>query len=499
MATSMPSAFSHDALRPPDLSAWCKAVGIRNDAVEIRTQNGMRGLYATRDILPGEEIISVPATASLITDMEAPPPTFHYLQPSKSYWESIPWETQLAIILLDESLCKNSPFASYIASLPTDPSCVAWAYHTIGHSRLTTQLRPYHMHNLADISRAKLKSRFIALKSALHPKSRHLITLKQFTWAVSVSISRAFGIPPVAETQTDKNIKSKPVKYALFPVLDMANCSVHYQSSLRYDAKADMFRVFTGSPFSKSEQVYVSYGAKSNDDFMFFYGFVEGNNPANTVTIPEMRKWIFDLANIDACTASTWDRKLNILIRQGRINPREPYHFHLDRIEDKLTFLLRITLATSEEIDRIEHTLDSSSLDKPLSLSNELAVWHAIEQKCTEILDEQDDFSSSEQETLKRLFSTTPCTVAWTWGEPGCDGEILYRYEQQSVLTATLERVRHFAKISSSVGRICTVLLPPSQSLLRTDIFGAMTGHDDTSGIHKFDITQHDVQNQLES
>lgn len=287
---------------------------------------------------------------------------------------------------------------------------------------------------------------------------------------------------------------SEPTQYALFPALDMANHSVHCPTSFTYDAVADAYIVSTGASFRPGDEVFLSYGPKCNDDLLLFYGFVEGNNPANAVIITDLREWILELGDVHG-KDEDWDRKLAVFMEHDLTDPHRTFQFRRDSVPDDLLLLVRLAVASTSELNEFLQQLSENSdrLFKPLCLENELTTWAAVDAKCQELLNELGDFSEEEQRLLTSMFEKHPITAVWEWGQPGSRGELLYRYERQEVLAATSERVRHFAHVSSSIGQVCTVLLPPSQSLLKTNLFSGM-GDGETAGVHRFDIAPEDLK-----
>lgn len=475
-------------------------------------QNDQRGAFATCDIKPGDQLVAVPRSASLIADTRPDkPPPFRILTPiSEKFWRDAHWEVRLAVQLLDECASGDqSPFRQYVDSLPQDPWCVMWAYDRIGSPRLANQLERYGLARLADRYRAKMKSSYVALRQALPPELRSLINLKKFSWALSHAVSRGFGIPPSGSGSSHNTVhtrlegvqkrkESVPVEYAMFPGLDMINCSVHCKTSIKYDPATDKYRIYTGSHFARGEQVYFSYGSKTNEDFMFFYGFVEGKNPANTVRIPSVQDWIMDLVRKGSENEELLQRKLDMITPLVIVHRDEDkvYEFRVDDLDEDILQILRIALANEDELDQLEELNEESPnrKSKSICLANELDVWKVIEEKCNAILDLAEPFTNTEQERLTALYAHHPCTASWSFGTKGSDGELLYRYERQTVLSSTLERVQHYIRVSSSVGRICTVLVPPSQSLLRADLFESVNEEVDTSSIRRFAISPQDLQ-----
>lgn len=492
-----------------ELLDWCAGNGIRLHSVEVLSRDGQCGLYATDNVKSGDPIISIPGRAAIIADIagDEPPDLHVFTGLANSFWRTATWEVRLAVLLLDECARSVSPFRAYLNSLPKDPWCALWGYETVGRARISKQLEPYHLHNVANDFRAHVKHTFISFRKALPHDKRSLCTLKSFSWAVAVCQNRGFGIPQVGTIGNQSSLnrvatsgpfqkrdEKVPVQYALFPGLDMANHSVHCQTSFRYDAEADIYRVYTGANFSRGQQVFLSYGSKSNDDLMFFYSFVEGNNPANTVKLADFREWILDLAHEDCETDADWDRKLTVLRKNKLTHPDKTHAFQLDKVPDGVMLAIRVAVASSEDLTTFLEEMDKqpSRLCKAISLENELDAWRAIDVKCQQLLQEAGGFNHEEQETLTAMYSEHPCSAVWRWGEEGSKGELMYRYERQTILSATSERVRHFAQISSAVGRVCTVLIPPSQSLLKTDLFSGM-GEGETAGVHRFAISPEDL------
>lgn len=495
------------------LRQWCNSNGVRFHSVQILSRNHQRGLYATSDIGSGDIIISIPRRVAIIADVSnGNPPDLHVFRGiAPSFWKTASWETRLVITLLDEcALGSASLFHPYLDILPSNPWSALWAYQVAGRQKLVEQLKSYRMHHVADSYRAHVKSIFVAFQNALPSALRAQVSLLQFSWAMCICQSRAFGVPPgttpdnsTMDHPTSSNLHPSvrlerkkvitPVRYALFPGLDMANHSVHCQTSFRYDPGADEYIVVTRTNFTAGQEVYLSYGPKSNDDLMFFYSFVEGDNPANTVKISDFHEWILDLASSRHDT----DRRRQNLLRpllKSKLSTNDLYEFHQSGISDNIMNLLRLALTKGEDLPKLVRELETNPdrLTRPLNLENELSCWFAIDEKCQQLLNELGEFTEEEQQRLTDMYSTRPCSAVWKWCEQGSDGELMYRYERQTALSTISERVRHFSHISSAVGRVCTVLMPPTQSLLKTDAFNDIGGNE-TSGVHKFLISPEDL------
>lgn len=75
-------------------------------------------------------------------------------------------------------------------------------------------------------------------------------------------------------------------RYAMTPGIDFLNhsSSVTGKAEVSYEYFTDKFVVQAGEDYKTGDQVFISYGAQSNDSLLQFYGFVEVDNPADTYT-----------------------------------------------------------------------------------------------------------------------------------------------------------------------------------------------------------------------
>lgn len=82
---------------------------------------------------------------------------------------------------------------------------------------------------------------------------------------------------------------TEPKRYAVVPGIDMFNHNGikarDSQVELRYFT--DSFEVLSATDYSIDDEVYISYGAQSNDAFIQYYSFVEDDNPADDFVFDE--------------------------------------------------------------------------------------------------------------------------------------------------------------------------------------------------------------------
>jgi hypothetical protein len=58
-----------------------------------------------------------------------------------------------------------------------------------------------------------------------------------------------------------------------------------------YDYPRDAFLVAAAAGYAPEAQVFISYGAQSNDSLLQMYGFVEPDNPHDVYTMTTLLKW----------------------------------------------------------------------------------------------------------------------------------------------------------------------------------------------------------------
>lgn len=75
-------------------------------------------------------------------------------------------------------------------------------------------------------------------------------------------------------------------RFAMTPGIDFINHSsaVTGYAEVSYQYFTEGFVVQSGENYQPGDQVFISYGAQSNDPFLQYYGFIEENNPAETYT-----------------------------------------------------------------------------------------------------------------------------------------------------------------------------------------------------------------------
>jgi hypothetical protein len=439
-----------------------------------------RHLRATELISPGSLLVRVPAEAGISA----------HCDPGSRWWHGL-----VSALLRENALGAESKWASYIESLPERPSGVAWACFECGVENVAAGLRRVGM--AGDVWKlwGELGAVFDEGRGNEIPNQ---CSWEDFLWAVGTVQSRAFRVDAPPEGSAEWDAESVGT-CALLPGLDLLNHSTICKTNFTVNAQANgAFDIKTGMGFETDEELLVSYGTKANDSFIFFYGFVEGNNPGDCVSVSASSVLRRVVAGNPA-SALLLGKRRRILSDAGLMDAPSTssasatqlkYTIRRDSIDDSLLAALRVCFASEEELNALDTVMLGTEKGRrhAISLRNELQVWESIGFHCERMLAAAPSFSKSVKAEADELRSKTICSAVWKWGvaSRGSVAEAVYFAERAEILRATVDRVRHFAHVSKAIGRPITILLPPSQNMVAAQAFGLST-REDRSGVGRFE------------
>jgi hypothetical protein len=123
------------------------------------------------------------------------------------------------------------------------------------------------------------------------------------------SIFKDFVLPKLFKSKT----------YIICPMIDMANhksssSAVAGQVSFEYFNNA--YSLSIQQAVAPGDQVYISYGQRSNDQLLQYYGFVELDNPHDVYVMPPLREWDINALE-QACGRTFAPGRLEKLDRAG--------------------------------------------------------------------------------------------------------------------------------------------------------------------------------------
>eukprot|EP00551_Chaetoceros_affinis_P009903 CAMPEP_0203665446 /NCGR_PEP_ID=MMETSP0090-20130426/2655_1 /ASSEMBLY_ACC=CAM_ASM_001088 /TAXON_ID=426623 /ORGANISM="Chaetoceros affinis, Strain CCMP159" /LENGTH=670 /DNA_ID=CAMNT_0050528999 /DNA_START=62 /DNA_END=2074 /DNA_ORIENTATION=+ len=218
---------------------------------------------------------------------------------------------------------------------------------------------------------------------------REHFTYKNWVWAFTMLFSRAIRL---------RNLKNGEA-LALVPYADLINHSPYSQAYLDAREKGDwLFKtgteevvLYADRSYRKMEQIYISYGPKSNADLLLLYGFALERNPFNSVDVTVSIKSLLgsvtqsENANNDdsdstSTSTSTFtdplaEEKMNFLRRAGR-DTTVDFPCYADRYPTEMLEYLRLMMMTPE--DTRGRPLSDFDYTRTISAANEAQVFSSV-------------------------------------------------------------------------------------------------------------------------
>jgi hypothetical protein len=277
-----------------EFQGWLLANGAEGVGARVgifEGAGGARGLAALRPARAGEALLKVPLRLAIVDypggavdDTDHPPP-----------FEGAPWSARLAARLLRlRAAGAASPWAPYVAALPAaPPPGLSWA-----GARALGGYAPAR----AALGRAAWLAAAAAAAAAAAPAAFGLDSntgaagaRAAVEWALSVVHSRTFA-PAVALSSTNSTTNG-PARM-LVPLVDFLDHAGDAAAApwgapdplptARDNARWDVVTKLGGDAFMvvsatrdlpAGAELLLSYGERSNEEFLVFYGFVPPRNP----------------------------------------------------------------------------------------------------------------------------------------------------------------------------------------------------------------------------
>jgi len=299
-------------------SEWSSGQGIQSDKLALAEfDGGLRGVAASAGVGAGETVISVPAASVLRViggNTRLPAKLQGYV--TEQTWRDAEWWGQLALLLLwekgtgREASSEPSKFTRWIDVLPQSMSTpLHWSEADID------ELQYQPLVSKCIRQRTAWKVLFKQVQ-----KDNAGIGQDEFYLACEMARSRAFSGPYVNRLPKDQmfltgllvavstqlnildagkaaigtaavilwivaNTLLVPrifglTHYVMAPMIDMVNHNgaPGAAAGVTYQALQATFEVVAAKSYSPGDQVYISYGERSNDQLLQYYGFVEPNN-----------------------------------------------------------------------------------------------------------------------------------------------------------------------------------------------------------------------------
>lgn len=179
-----------------------------------------------------------------------------------------PKHSFLSVFLLTERLVKDSYWAPYLDTLPTDFESVPLFF---SQEQLDWLKGSPFLEQVKE-KKADMKKDYNAICKVAPEFSE--FPFEQFCWARLCASSRIFGIE-IHGKKTD----------AFVPLADMLNHRRPKQTTWNFVDDKDGFVIESLEDIERGDQIYDSYGKKCNSRFFLNYGFIVDDNDGDEVAL----------------------------------------------------------------------------------------------------------------------------------------------------------------------------------------------------------------------
>jgi len=359
------------------LRSWGKEAGIQvGSTVDIEESkiSGGLGLITNgsgRNTEAGSVVVTVPASLALSVEIPNGGPddisVMKDLVEDRSVFRSLPWYIQFSLYLL--KLDKISPYKNQAEDVSLQPwlDSLPRKFTTPIHWETKERqewLQYAHMVESVERQETYWKTMYNKLQSCCSSRIKN-ITWEDFLWGCECARSRAFSggytgtsFNPfvyaftffLVTVYTTLNLGTleqaangaaivfcasvlrdfvvpkffKTKKYVICPVIDMANHnSLKATANVAFEYFTNAYSLSTTSVVTSNTELFISYGSRSNDQLLQYYGFVEHDNPQDTYVMPPLRDW--DIAALEeACGGISFPPgRLQKLDRAGLLGTSE--------------------------------------------------------------------------------------------------------------------------------------------------------------------------------
>ena len=294
--------------------------------VQVSSTNyGGLGLVASTVLSSNDIVVQVPS--QLVLDVTSPNDgnkDVLALFRDKQVYRSLPWFAQLSLQLnaLDKGLIYGGlPKKPWLDALPRKfDTPIHWPEST------KSELQYNFMRDGVKLQDIEWKKMYDDVIGAMNPEFCKKLAYDDFVWGCECARSRAFSgayagsafnPAPYAFTLLlvtlyvglnmgtveqaangaaivfcaniwkdfviPKFLKSK--KYVICPFIDMANhVSANEAGNVSFEYFGDSYSLTMKGGVQEGSEVFISYGARSNDQLLQYYGFVENENPHDVYT-----------------------------------------------------------------------------------------------------------------------------------------------------------------------------------------------------------------------
>jgi len=240
------------------------------------------------------------------------------------------------------------------------------------------------------------------------PKEHY--TYENWIWAFTMLFSRAIRLRSLAEGET----------LAMVPYADLINHSPFSQAYIDareggdwlFSSGEEEVILYADRGYRRMEQVYISYGQKSNAELLLLYGFAVERNPYNSVDVtvaiaPLTESFVKELNDDSIPIDPLAEEKVQFLESAGRKSLVD-FPCYADRYPVELLEFLRLMQMTPD--DTRGRPLDDFDYARTISMANEAAVLTSVIEAVSRQLEkypnhEEDDAALIKDKGMFRLLS----------------------------------------------------------------------------------------------
>jgi hypothetical protein len=235
-------------------------------------------------------------------------------------------------------------------------------------------------------------------------------TYETWIWAFTMLFSRAIRLRSLKQGET----------LAMVPYADLINHSPFSQAYIDARESGDwLFKsgeeeviLYADRRYRKMEQIYISYGPKSNAELLLLYGFAVERNPFNSVDVtvsiaPRTASFVQELNDESIPVDPLAEEKAAFIESVGRQNTVD-FPCYADRYPVEMLEYLRLMQMTPD--DTRGKPLEDFDYSRTISPANEAAVLYSIIQAIKRQISkypntEEDDAALIKDKSMFRLLS----------------------------------------------------------------------------------------------
>lgn len=378
---------------------------------EITNESSGRGLLARRDINDGDTLLSIPLKLCMTKKAARKALGKDVIQSGMNEYLAI------ALHLIHEKFVEGSesfwkPYLDVLPDVEEVNPTFTWSDEDLAFLEgspviaATKSLQMKLQREYDDLLGgengliAKYPERFPADK----------FSYDNWVWAFTMLFSRAIRLRNLQQGET----------LSLVPYADLINHSPFSQAYIDARQEGDwLFKtgeeevvLFADRGYRRMEQIYISYGQKSNAELLLLYGFAVERNPFNSVDVtvsisPMTASFVKELNDDSLQVDPLAEEKLEFVRAAGRENTVD-FPCYADRYPVELLEYLRLMQMTED--DTRGKSLSEFDYSRTISAANEAAVLTSVIQAVGRQLSkypqtEEEDAALIKDKPLFRLLS----------------------------------------------------------------------------------------------